>query len=266
MASLFTTATIALQQSTDTFSQHCSKLSLFLSSQKCQSVLFTFRPFNPIVANIKSKNHYFESLNHFQVSGYYPGLQIDPKVPYSTPAGYRIQRHPHPEISLTKEMGRGPIYSYSFYKSFIRSIMDYGSILFANAPETSLMLLERIQNHSIRLALGAIKTTPVPALQYESKISPLRIRRIQLTQQYVLRTLSNSDTDMLNQYLTIYNTWRFSRISLLISQIYNSISGFHKHLIKTDKYPYKTLPYLEIVFEWSVKILKSISGNQSSAQ
>ena len=50
--------------------------------------------------------------------------------------------------------------------------MDYGSILFANARETSLMLLQRIQNHSIRLALGAIKTTPIPTLQYESKIPP----------------------------------------------------------------------------------------------
>ena len=83
--------------------------------------------------------------------------------------------------------------------------MDYGSILFANAPETSLMLLERIQNHSIRSALSAIKTTSVPAFQYESKIPHLRIRRIQLT-----RTLSNSDTDILH-YLTIYNTWRFCR-------------------------------------------------------
>jgi len=32
----------------------------------------------------------------------------------------------------------------------------------------------------------------------------------------------------------------------LSSQIFNSIFGFHKHLIITDKYPYKTLPYLEI--------------------
>ena len=52
----------------------------------------------------------------------------------------------------------------------------------------------------------------------------------------------------------------------LITQIFHSISGFHKHLIKTDKYPYKTLPYLEIFFEWAVKIIKSTSGNQSPAQ
>jgi len=44
-------ATIALQQSIDTFAQYCSKLSLFLSSQKCKSVLFTCGPVNPIVAN-----------------------------------------------------------------------------------------------------------------------------------------------------------------------------------------------------------------------
>jgi len=46
--------------------------------------------------------------------------------------------------------------------------MEYGASLFANAPKTSLILLERVQNHSLRLALGATKTTPISALKCEA--------------------------------------------------------------------------------------------------
>ena len=40
------------------------------------SVLFTFRPFNLVVANIKYKNHYFEALNHFK----YLDINLDSKL------------------------------------------------------------------------------------------------------------------------------------------------------------------------------------------
>ena len=98
--------------SIDTFAKHCSKLSLFLSSQKCKSVLFTFRPFNPIVANVKYKNHYFEALNHFK----YLGIILDSKLTWK----YHIEHLQDRAFnatnilkSLTNKMGREPIYSNS---------------------------------------------------------------------------------------------------------------------------------------------------------
>jgi len=70
-----------------------------------------------------------------------------------------------------------------FYESFVGGIIDYGSILYANDPESTLALLDRAQNQGLTLSMGATKTTPIPVLQYESNISPLFLRRIQSTQK-----------------------------------------------------------------------------------
>ena len=82
--------------------------------------------------------------------------------------------------------------------------MDYGFILYGNAPKSSLLLLERIQNYGIGLSLGATKSTPIPALQYEWKIPPLFIRRTLPTKQYVLKALANHNTSTLQPYLVIH--------------------------------------------------------------
>jgi len=133
--------------------------------------------------------------------------------------------------------------------------MDYGSILFANAPKSTLTLLDRIQNHSIRLAIGATKTTLIPALEFQTKTPLLHLRRMQLIQQHVLRSLSNTDTSTLDHYLTIHDTWRFRRATPLISQVTKYLKGTF-HLIQIDKYPYKALPYMEIFYDWHSKFLK----------
>ena len=72
-----------------------------------------------------------------------------------------------------------------FYKAFVSSIMAYRVILFGNATAPTLIRLERVQNLAIRLVLGAIKFTPIPALQFESTISPLSFRRIKRPRQYL---------------------------------------------------------------------------------
>ena len=68
--------------------------------------------------------------------------------------------------------GRDPQILLMFYKFFMRGIMDYGSILYANAPESTLAFLDWVQNQGLKFTLEATKTTPIPALQYESKILP----------------------------------------------------------------------------------------------
>jgi len=95
---------------------------------------------------------------------------------------------------------------YFFYKAFVRSLMEYGAFLYDNAPESTLLLLERIQNHAIRLALGATKTTPILSLQSESKIPPLSFRRTKVAQQHTLRAVYISDITTLNKFHTVYNS------------------------------------------------------------
>jgi len=87
--------------------------------------------------------------------------------------------------------------------------MEYRSILYGNAPQSSLLLIEGIQNYGIRLSLSATKSITIPAQQYGSKVPPLFIRRALLTKQYVLKALAKHKASAQQPYLVIHNTQRF---------------------------------------------------------
>ncbi|XP_052778558.1 uncharacterized protein LOC128216002 [Mya arenaria] len=65
------------------------------------------------------------------------------------------------------------------YKSLIRSKIDYGAQVYANASPNSLKILENIQNKALRIALRALPCTPACMLEEEAGILPLALRRRQ---------------------------------------------------------------------------------------
>ena len=56
--------------------------------------------------------------------------------------------------------GADPQVCLLFYKSFLRSIIDYGSLLYASASKHLLRKLDIIQNKALRISLGAMSSTP----------------------------------------------------------------------------------------------------------
>ncbi len=55
----------------------------------------------------------------------------------------------------------------AMYSGLVRSVLDYGCVVYGSAAETSLRKLDDIQHQVLRLCTGAIKTTPITALQVE---------------------------------------------------------------------------------------------------
>jgi exonuclease III len=62
------------------------------------------------------------------------------------------------------------------YKQYILPVLDYGSVVLADACDTHLALLQRIQNSAMRLALRADYRTSIRALHTLSGLSPLAER------------------------------------------------------------------------------------------
>ncbi len=56
--------------------------------------------------------------------------------------------------------------------------------MYGSAAETSLRKLDNIQHQVLRLCTGAIKTTPITALQVEMGEMSLEMRRVQLSVNY----------------------------------------------------------------------------------
>jgi len=50
------------------------------------------------------------------------------------------------------------------YRSLVRSKLDYGSVMYGSAREFYLRILDPIQNHALRLCLGAFRTSPASSM------------------------------------------------------------------------------------------------------
>lgn len=78
------------------------------------------------------------------------------------------------------------------YKSFVRSILDYGSFVYFPTRKATQSRIEAIQYSAIRLALGLRLSTPRNLLLAESKLDRLSDRATFLGNKYLGKVLSNS--------------------------------------------------------------------------
>jgi len=82
------------------------------------------------------------------------------------------------------------------YGALIRSNLDYGCIVYGSARRSYLRMLDPVQNHSLRLCLGAFRTSPSSSLCILANEPPLHLRRQKLSMQYCLRLSSISESSL----------------------------------------------------------------------
>ncbi|CAL4110073.1 unnamed protein product, partial [Meganyctiphanes norvegica] len=63
----------------------------------------------------------------------------------------------------------------NIYGALIKGKISYSSPLLISASETNINKLEVIQNSALRIATGALKSTPIHSLQCEANVPPLRL-------------------------------------------------------------------------------------------
>ena len=79
----------------------------------------------------------------------------------------------------------------NLYRTIIRSILDYGSIIYGSARKSYLELLDPVHHQELRLAMGAFRTFPSESLLAEANEPSLYNRRLKLSMQYALKLKSN---------------------------------------------------------------------------
>ncbi len=70
------------------------------------------------------------------------------------------------------------------YCTLIRPSLDYGSIIYRFASESTLKKIETIQNQALRTCCGAFKASPIAAMQVEVGEAPLFLRRYKIRRNY----------------------------------------------------------------------------------
>ena len=63
------------------------------------------------------------------------------------------------------------------YEGAIRPQLEYGSTAWSTSAKTNQQALDRVQNQALRLITGAMKTTPIQAMEKVTGIQPLQERR-----------------------------------------------------------------------------------------
>ncbi|GFO29396.1 hypothetical protein PoB_005590100 [Plakobranchus ocellatus] len=76
------------------------------------------------------------------------------------------------------------------YRTLVRSKLDYGSVVYGSAKKYVLKALDPLHHQSLRIALGAFRTSPIKSLYAEAGEPSLEHRRIKLAFNYVLKLKS----------------------------------------------------------------------------
>lgn len=69
--------------------------------------------------------------------------------------------------------------------------MDYGCEIYDSSVKSNKIKLDRVQYQCLRLCCGALRSTPVNALQVDCGEMPLELRRLQLQCKSALKYRSN---------------------------------------------------------------------------
>ncbi|GFQ80630.1 putative RNA-directed DNA polymerase from transposon X-element [Trichonephila clavata] len=103
--------------------------------------------------------------------------------------------------------------------ALIRSKLDYGTVVYSSAWKTLLKILDPVHHQSLRLCLGAFRTSPVESLYAEAYEPPLDLRRKYLYLNHFMK-IQSMKTNTAYSYLFNFSLYDFNshRSSLTYSQ------------------------------------------------
>lgn len=207
----------------------------------------------PTVTHLKLGNHIYPYEN--QIS--YLGIILDKKLNWGRYVD-RIVTKCEKGLNFLKMIaktwwGAHPNTLLVFYQSYIRSIIDYGSILYGSASNSILKRVDTVQNKALRICIGAMKSTPLIPLHVETQEPPLQYRRQFLSEKYVLQAeykhlpimskISQlSISDLTNKYWSKKN-------SPPLCYGFRQTSEDRNNLFTISDIPHWNLEYLDLFFE-----------------
>ena len=86
--------------------------------------------------------------------------------------------------------GVHPLNLIKVYKGYVRAILEWGSLCYANARKSDLKILDTVQNKALRIVSGLLKCTSIFSIHKLLDISPLAARRNLITDKYLMKASS----------------------------------------------------------------------------
>lgn len=162
-----------------------------LSPSKSNIVIFSRKKTLPFIS-VALNGHDIPIKPHFK----FLGLVLDSKLTGLAHCEY-IEAKCERNLNILRCLagvwwGAHPFALKLLYNAIIRSVLDYGTFLLDPVNQTALRCLDRIQSKALRIVSGAMKSSPLNALQVECLEPPLDLRRQFLSDRYLFRTFQFS--------------------------------------------------------------------------
>jgi len=181
----------------------CDTVGFKISTTKTVCVLFT-RMVNikPIPITLNGQTLQYVPTAKFL------GMIFDSKLQWTHHIKY-IEEKSSKRLNLMRAVagqswGAGKRVLLTLYKALILSLLDYGCQAMGNASIANISKFTIIQNKALMIINGAMKGTPIMALEIESGVLPLPLRREALSLVYACKINSqiNNPTSSILNYTT----------------------------------------------------------------
>lgn len=204
----FETDKAILENSIDQLISNLKSLGLTIAPEKTVALRFSQKGSPPENTQIRIGEHQTTS----STTARFLGIYFDQKLNFNYQISM-IQQRCLKALNIIKFLrrtwwGTDPETLIGLYKSYVRSIIDYG--LFAYFPSTKKYRakLESIQYSAIRFALGYRRSTPTNVLIGESKLMVIEERARFLCKTYLVKVLSNQSTQVYDSISLIFKEKR----------------------------------------------------------
>lgn len=174
-----------LQNSITSLQSWADNLGLSFSTLKTEFVVFSNKH-NPSDITLKLYDQPIKRSMTFK----YLGIWFDAKCKWRTHIDYVVKKCQQ-RINFLRMLtgtwwGAHPRCLLMFYKSAIRSVIEYGSQVFSCAAKTHLSKLVRLQNRCLRISIGSLNSTHIGSLEVMCGIPPLNIRMEELQCRFLV--------------------------------------------------------------------------------
>jgi len=177
--------TKSVQDNLNKLALWCDNWGFKISLDKTVAVVFSHRRDTNIAFSINNQSVKIDNKAKFL------GLIFDSKLNWNDHISY-LEQKCKKRLHLMRAVagnswGANKKALLTIYRSLIRSVIDYGSVAYNSAPDSTKKKLDVIQHKALRIACGAFCSTAAAALQVETGELPLDLRRSQQELKYAVK-------------------------------------------------------------------------------
>lgn len=242
---------------------------LSLASDKSKVVIFSRKKLVPDV-QIYVSDYCLDVSNQAK----FLGLILDSKLSGSVHIDY-IRNKCEKNINILRALsgvwwGSHPYSQKLLYNAIIRSHLDYATFLLEPCSKISLRSLDSIQHKCLRIISGAMKSSPINALQVECVEAPLYLRRQFLSDRFFFQAAQFSLHPILNRLhcLSILfrssDYWRHKDPSCLLNS-FNKLSSMPFSLYQFPIHPLFSVPYDCLIYRPNILLHFGIDKDSPGA-